>query len=250
MNPEPAPIAKISCIAVDDEPKALEVIRLHAAKAPFLDLQRTFRAPLEALSWLKAHPVGLVFLDINMPNLSGLQFRELAGPPLMIIFTTAYSEYAVESYEQQAIDYLVKPIPFERFFKAALHAQERWLYQHQSLPANLSLPSLEAPSQRLFIKSGAKSFRLDIGEILFLEKDGNYVWFHTPGRKVLSRFSMSQALGLLPASAFMQVHRSYIVGLKHIEVVEPHQVVIGARTIPVAKAYREALWEALERTGG
>ncbi|MCB9275221.1 MAG: response regulator transcription factor [Lewinellaceae bacterium] len=247
MKHDPPYSDKISCIAVDDEPRALEVIRLHAAKAPFLSLQRTFRSPLEALSWLKANPVQLVFLDIDMPEISGLNFLDLAGQPLMAIFTTAYSEYAVESYEQQAIDYLVKPIRFERFLKAALRAQEYWLHRRQSLAPVPGQP--ESPARQLFIKSGAKHYRLDVADILYLQKDGNYVWFHTAGQHVLSRFSVRQALEMLPASEFQQVHRSYIVGLRHIEVVEPHQVKVGGQVVPVAKAYREALWSALEKSG-
>ena len=241
---------RIKCIAVDDEPRALEVIRIHAAKVPFLDLQRTFRSPVEALAWLKDNPDTLVFLDINLPDVSGLNFRELAGGRPMIIFTTAYSEYAVESYEQDAVDYLVKPIRYERFLKAALRAKERWRPRQLKEGPTPEENAEESLSGHLFIKSGKKHFRLAIEEILFLEKDGNYLWFYTPERRLLSRFSMNEALEMLPASRFMQVHRSYIVALPHVEEVEKHQVVIGARAIPVAKAYREALFSQLAGGGG
>ncbi len=238
---------RLRCIAVDDEPRALEVIRLHAAKAPFLDLLRTFRDPVEALAWLKENPVPLVFLDINMPDVSGLSFRELSGRQPMVIFTTAYSEYAVESYEQGAVDYLVKPIRYERFLKAALRAQERWMArQPQSSPTPSQMPEEEGITGYLFVKSGKKHFRIALSEILYLEKDGNYLWFHTPGRRLISRFSMGEALDMLPASQFMQVHRSFIVALPHIEEVEVHQVKIGGAGIPVAKAYREALMARLK----
>ena len=229
----------LSCIAVDDEPRALEVIRIHAGKTPFLDLQHTFRDPVEALSWLKNNPVDLIFLDINMPDVSGLSFRELAGRQLRIVFTTAYSEYAVESYEQDAVDYLVKPIRYERFLKAALRVRDRWQPQQPGVLSGLKDGG--RPSNSLFIKSGKKHFRLSIDEILYLEKDGNYLWFHTPERRLLSRFSMAEALELLPASRFMQVHRSYIVALPHIEVMENHQVIVNGKAIPVAKGHREAL---------
>ncbi len=233
----------MACIAVDDEPRALELIRLHAGKVPFLNLARTFRDPLEAISWLNEQPVDLVFLDINMPHLSGIHFREMLERPPLIIFTTAYSEYAVESYEQQAVDYLVKPIRFERFLKAALHARERW--QHKQTPAPKT-PAEQAPaSSHLFLKSGSKSYRLEVADILFLEKEGNYMWFHTKDQKVIARLSAQQALELLPGEAFLQVHRSYIVALGHIEMLEAHQVTVAGRAIPVAKAYRETLAERL-----
>ncbi|MCB9348471.1 MAG: response regulator transcription factor [Lewinellaceae bacterium] len=240
----------LSCIAVDDEPRALEVIRLHAAKTPFLNLQRTFRSPVEALAWLKDNPVGLLFLDINMPDVSGLSFRDLAGPSMMIIFTTAYSEYAVESYEQDAVDYLVKPIRYERFLKAALRARERQVAQRpQPPPIPAEAKEEDTMSNSLFIKSGKKHFRLLIDEILYLEKDGNYLWFITPERRLLSRFSTGEALEMLPGEHFMQVHRSYIVALPHIEEVENHQIKTGSHTIPMAKAYREALMARLAGRG-
>lgn len=238
----------LSCIAVDDEPRALEVIRLHAARTPFLDLRRTFRDPVEALAWLKGNPVALLFLDINMPDVSGLSFRELAGPQPMIIFTTAYSEFAVESYEQDAVDYLVKPIRYERFLKAALRARERRLPRH--LPDLSEEVEKKEPADHLFIKSGKKHFRLAIDDILYLEKDGNYLWFHTAERRLISRFSMGEALEMLPVERFMQVHRSFIVALPHIREVENHQLVVGGRAIPVAKAYREELMERLMGESG
>lgn len=240
----------LSCIAVDDEPRALEVIRIHAAKTPFLDLRRTFRSPVEALAWLKDNPVALAFLDINMPDVSGLNFRELAGHQPLIIFTTAYSEYAVESYEQGAVDYLVKPIRYERFLKAALRARARWrapLSPSATAPPEKAVE--EAPADHLFIKSGKKHFRLAIDEIMYLEKDGNYLWFHTPERRLISRFSVGEAMEMLPPLRFMQVHRSYIVALPHIEEVEIHQVKINGRSIPVAKAYREELMSRLAGGG-
>ena len=246
MSECPDKAAKLQCIAVDDEPRALEVIGLYAARVPFLDLQRTFRNPVEALAWLKDNPTPLVFLDINMPEISGLNFREISGQPLMAIFTTAYSEYAVESYEQDAIDYLVKPIRYERFLKAALRARERWLSQ-PTLPPQAPSEAIakESRSDFLFIKSGKKHFRLAVGEILYLEKDGNYLWFHTPERRLLSRFSVQEAMEMLPPARFMQVHRSFVVALPHIGEVENHQVRIGSHLIPVAKAYREELMARL-----
>lgn len=229
-------------IAIDDEPKALETLSRYLEKIPFLRLEQTFRDPLAAIAWWQEQQADLVFADINMPNLSGLKIREFM-PRTLLIFTTAYSEFAVESYELNAVDYLVKPIPFDRFLKACLKAK-----QHLELLAGAATPSHPPTSGQhqasLFIKSGPKHFQLAVERILFIEKDGNYVTFHTPDTKVLSRLTMQQVLGLLPGG-FLQVHKSYIVALQHIEVLEQHQVLIADRRIPVSKAHRAALMAAL-----
>lgn len=228
---------KLTAIAVDDEPKALEVIQLHIAKVPFIELNNSFRDPIEAIAWLRQHPTDIIFLDINMPQLSGLKFRELIGEKIMIIFTTAYSKYAVESYALKAVDYLVKPIPFERFLQACFKAQELYTFQTKFSLSNRDTLS----NHQLYVKSGTKLHKLNIADILYFQKDGNYVIFHTLHKKILSRFSMSQLLKLIPTKGFLRVHKSYIVNLAHIEVIENHQLTISGHKVPVAKPYREEL---------
>lgn len=238
---------RLIAIAVEDEPKALEIIQLHAKKVPFLALQRSFRAPLEAISWLQDHRVDLIFLDINMPTLSGLKFREYVGPTPMIIFTTAYAKYALESYNLNALDYLLKPIQFDRFLKAALKAREQWRLKDGPLASQLTR-MVAAPSQDqhfIYVKSGAKLYKVSPSDILFLEKNGNYVFFHTHKQKIISRLNMSQLLELLPNKGFLKIHKSYVISLQHIEVVEASQVTIAGHKIPIAKAYKEQLMAAL-----
>jgi two-component system, LytTR family, response regulator len=238
----------LTAIAVDDEPKALEVLALHAARLPFLDLKATFRDEMTAIAWLQNNPVDLIFLDINMPNLSGLSFRPLIGGQTMIVFTTAYSEYAVESYEQDAVDYLVKPIRFERFTKAVVRAARR----KGLLPDSISSPTPspdDSPASRqvIFVKSGLSLVRLPVEDILYLQKDGNYVYFHTAGgNRVMARLTAAQALDLLPGARFFQVHKSYIVALDRVREAAPHRVWIGQAEIPVAK---ERWKELMERLG-
>ena len=244
MNPEPAPIAKISCIAVDDEPKALEVIRLHAAKAPFLDLQRTFRDPLEALSWLKAHPVGLVFLDINMPKISGLDFLNIIAPKPKIIFTTAYSEYALESYEYDTIDYLLKPIEFQRFLKAVTKVKQ--LISSEKTQPQIS-EDMKSSEKTIYIKSGSQLYKVNTNDILYLEKDGNYLTFHTKDKKILSRQNMKDVFDIVSPEEFIRVHKSFVVAVKHMEIIESHQIKIGSAKIPIGRNYREDL---IKITGG
>ncbi len=237
---------KLVAIAVDDEPKALEVIRLHTAKVPFLDLKKTFRNPMQAITWMQAHPVDLIFLDINMPHLSGLKFREHISRETMIIFTTAYSEYALESYDLNALDYLLKPIPFNRFLKAVLKAQEQWQLRHDhDLPnkgeGGNNNPASYHSQQYIYVKSGTKLHKIDAADILFVEKDGNYVFFHTSKSKIISRLNMTQLKELLPKKEFTRVHKSYIVAIRHIDFVENQQIGIAGRKVPLAKAYKKDL---------
>jgi len=239
---------QLTAIAVEDEPKALEIIQMHASKVPFLHLKHSFRDALQAISWLQDQPIDLIFLDINMPSLSGLKFREYVGPTPMIIFTTAYAKYAVESYNLNAIDYLLKPIAFDRFLKAALKAREQWQLQQGQLiqsTAKQQEDSSTVGKHYLYVKSGSKLYKVSPADILYLEKNGNYVFFHTLKQKIISRLNMSQLQELLPNRGFLKVHKSYVISLQHIEVVEPSQVTIAGQKIPIAKAYKAQLMAAL-----
>ena len=235
----------LTAIAVDDEPKALDIIQMHTAKVPFLTLCNSFRDPIEAIAWVRTHPTDVIFLDINMPQISGLKFRELIGEEIMIVFTTAYSKYAVESYELKAVDYLLKPIPFDRFLKAVIKVQELHTYKSQA-----TLPQKEIKSSEhhhIYVKSGTKLHKLNTDDILFFQKEGNYVVFHTRHKKILSRLNMNQVLELIPEAGFLRVHKSYIVNLLNVEIIESHQLTIKGNRIPVAKPYREKVKQQLIR---
>ena len=233
----------LNAIAIDDEPKALEIIQAHVNKIPFIDLKESFRDAITAINWLQNNSIHLVFLDINMPHLSGLKFRELIGREAMIVFTTAYSEYAVESYNQNAVDYLLKPISFNRFFQAALKAQQLAGYNSLKNTTSQLTTNLNHSSGHnfIYIKSGTKKYQVNTGDILFLEKDKNYIYFHLPDKKIMSRMNMEQALNILPEGQFIQSHKSWIIALKHIEVIEPNQVVIKSVKIPIGKNYYKAV---------
>ena len=236
----------ITALAIDDEPKALEVLTLHAAKIPFLKLEETFRDGLTALEWLQTHSIDLIFLDINMPNLSGLSIPKLIAKPTMFIFTTAYSEYAVESYNLDAIDYLLKPIQFDRFLKSAMKARDYYkLAMGQKLSISQEQVSDVMDDHFLYIKSGRKLHRIAITEITYLEKDGNYAIFHLREKKILSRLNMSQLLELLPPMRFVRVHKSYIVALAHIEELDSSELTVAGTKIPVTRPYKTVLMEKL-----
>jgi two-component system, LytTR family, response regulator len=225
------------CIIIDDEPKAIEIITRYVESLPDLILIGSYREPLKALHLLQAGDVDLVFLDINMPGISGIQLAKSLRTNLMVIFTTAHSEHALESYDVQAVDYLVKPILFDRFIRAIGKAREIFKTKTGEKIINES-------DVRIF-KSGHLAFRVKLDELLFLEKDGNYFNVFTKTRKFLIRDNMKDILDRLPAEQFIRVHKSYIVSRRHIEVIDSHQLQIGNHKIPIGAMYREEALKAL-----
>ena len=222
----------ITCIAVDDEPKALEVIERYCKKTSLVDLRATFREPVKAIEFLNREKVDLIFLDINMPDISGMQLVQTLSPRPMIIFTTAYSHYAVESYDLNALDYLLKPITFERFLAAINKAA--------GTPASKSNAGGE-DEPTVFIKSGPQTYQVKVADILYLEKDGNYITVYLKDKKILIRENMGDIFDLVPAADFVRVHKSYVVAVKHISMIEVHQLSIGGTKIPIGSTYREPL---------
>lgn len=223
----------IKAIAVDDEPLALEVIRSHAARVPFLQVDAYFTNAFEAIDYLAKNPVDLLFLDIKMPDISGLELAEGLQKKPLIIFTTAYAEHAVTSYELNAIDYLLKPFSYPRFLKACHKAHEQLLLRQDGKPP--------VPDS-IFIKSGYEQIKINFADLLYLEGGGNYMSFvMADGRSILSRLTMADALALLPAEIFARVHRSYIVNRTKIDRIERHQVHIAGQVVPVGSAFDNAL---------
>ncbi|MBD1393444.1 response regulator transcription factor [Mucilaginibacter sp. ZB1P21] len=220
-------------IAIDDEPLALEVIRSHTGKVPFLELTACFTDAFKAIDHLVKEPVDLLFLDIKMPDISGLELMDSLQQKPMVIFTTAYSEHAVQSYELNAVDYLLKPFAFTRFLKACHKANELLQVKHSSKPVT---------ADSIFIKSGYEQIKINYSEILFLESGGNYMSFIlADGRTILSRLTMTDTLALLPATQFVRVHRSYIVNKLKIDRAERHQLHIGQQKVPVGAAYNTSI---------
>ncbi|HXB35968.1 MAG TPA: LytTR family DNA-binding domain-containing protein [Puia sp.] len=224
----------MTCIAIDDEPKALEVIERYCQKISLATLKATFREPLKAIGFLNREKVDLIFLDINMPDNSGIQLLQTLSPRPLIIFTTAYSQYAVESYELNALDYLLKPVTFERFLLAINKAA-----------AALSGNSGMAEDAAVLIKSGPQTHRVKVSEILYLEKNGNYITVHLKDGNILIRENMGDIFDLVPAADFIRVHKSYVVGIRHISMIEVHQLIVNGEKIPVGSTYRDSLRERL-----
>lgn len=222
---------KINAIAIDDEQVALSVISTHAQQVPFLEMKGYFTDPYEALAYLKNEKTDLVFLDIKMPDISGLELMTvLPGAPL-VIFTTAYSEHAVQSFELDAIDYLLKPFSSERFSKACNKVK--------SLLELMQKSSQQDTPTFIVIKSGYEQYKLPLDEILYLESAGNYVSFVMKDKRLLSRLSMQEALALLPPSLFTRVHRSFIVANNKIEKADRNALYIGSVPVSIGAAYAE-----------
>jgi len=232
----------MNCIILEDEPLALNIIQSYVDKVPFLQLQATFRYPLEALNYLRNHIIDLMFLDINMPDLTGIQlFKSLQTAP-MTIFTTAYSQYAIESYDLNAVDYLLKPIEFDRFLKAVNKA-------HQHLE-NKNTSLLETPQNKssdiLFVKSGYKTYRLNLNDILYVEADGNYATYITLDRKIISTDRLGKLMQILPEDRFIRVHKSFLIAFAHIDILQKEFITIKDKRIPIGRAYRAAFFERIE----
>lgn len=227
----------MTCIIIDDEPNAIEILKLYVEKFDDLRLLETFRNPLKAVAFLQHTPVDLIFLDINMPHIKGTDLLRTIETRPLVIFTTAYTDYAVDSYELNAVDYLVKPISFERFFKAVNRAKER---KEQRSGAHIGHDNTHSP-EWIFLKSGPQVHKIALDEILYVEKQANYLSFNTADKKILVRANMNEVFTFLPAEKFCQVHKSFVVALDKVEVIEVHQLSIGKLTIPIGSNFRDQL---------
>ena len=240
----------LRCIIVDDENGAVEILVRYVKKTPDLELACTFRDSIEALTFLAGNDVDLVFMDIDMPNLDGMQLTNLIrNKDVMVIFCTAYSEYAVESYEKEAIDYLLKPIAYERFLtavqKALLRVESREMRPHGAIPRE----NHGSSGGKLFIKSGPRIHGMDPGKLLFVEKKGHYVIFHTSEGELLSRMNMNDLMNCLPMDNFVRVHRSFVIAIDKIDTLDKHTVVIRGTRIPVGESYRDSLFDRIRTSG-
>lgn len=224
----------IHAIAVDDEPMALEVIEAHAKKVGFIELKATFFSATEALEYLKKNDVDLIFLDINMPEISGIDFSQILPENTAFIFTTAYSEYAVDAFKLNALDYLLKPIDFGRFIQACKKTQE-------------TIKKETTDAEFIFVKDGYDWVKVSLIELLYVQSDGNYVTFYETKSKVMTRMTMKEVADLLP-DKFVRVHKSNIVNSLKIKKIERHQVTLEDDSIvPISTTYSEEFLEKLKQ---
>lgn len=229
----------ITAIAVDDEPLALTIVEAFCHKVDFIELQKTFTETAEALKYLRKYPVDLLFLDINMPAMSGIDFYKSVTQNTMVIFTTAYGEYAVEGFNLNAVDYLLKPFEFERFKRAAEKARDYHAF----------LNNKDAGAdQYLFIRADYSLVKIAVADILFIEGLDNYLKIHIEGKKpLIARMSMKTMEEKLSAKEFIRVHRSYIVPFAKIDSVRNKVISIGNEEIPIGTNYVEKVEALLKK---
>ena len=222
----------IKCAIIDDEPLAAGLLESYAKKTPFLHLIGTYGSAIEAMKELRDHPAQLLFLDIQMPELSGIEFAKILPPETKIIFTTAFQQYAIEGYKVSALDYLMKPVSYEDFLKAANKALE-WFTVSQK-------QQLYAKDRFMFVKSDYKLVRVNLDDILYIEGLKDYVRIYMEdGQKIMSLMNMKKLEDYLPRPEFLRTHRSYIVHMPKSRQVDRLRIVFGDILIPISDSYKE-----------
>jgi two-component system LytT family response regulator len=229
---------KIKCIIVDDEPPAIRILESYFEKVSFLEKVGVFNDSMKALEFLNSQSVDLVFLDIQMPQLTGLQLSKIISKDIKIIFTTAYPDFALEGFELNAIDYLLKPISFERFYQAASKVN--------------TFPKQEIKSSKqpdfVFIKTDGKNkfAKIFLNDIQYVESLQNYVCIHTIGQKIITHSSLKNVIESLPKNEFVQIHKSYVISLKQIEVTDSFSVFVNNMELPIGATFKDAFFERID----
>ena len=232
----------VKCLIVDDEPLALKLISKHIQQIPQLEIIASCQNALEAFDILKKEPIDLIFLDIQMPVLTGMDFAKSLQNPPSIIFTTAYRDYAVESYELEVVDYLLKPIAFNRFFKAIT----KYLNTRPALPATPKMELAESPIDRhLYVNVNKKYVKVLFADILYAESLKDYVRIHTPQQSITTKDTMAEFEKKLPAS-FLRIHRSFIVNLEKVTAYTTQDIEIGTKEIPIGVRYKKGVLKVLQ----
>lgn len=230
----------LTCIVIDDEPIARRGLQEYIRDVDFLQLAGEFENPLKAADTLMHERIDLIFLDIQMPKITGLEFLKTLPHPPMVIFTTAYPQYAVDGFELDAVDYLLKPFSFERFWKAVVKAKA----QIETSRQNASPPASPGAGY-FFIKSDNKLVKIQYDDILFAEALQNYVAVHTREKKYITYLTFKSIEDHLPADRFLKIHKSYIVALARIDSIEGNEIKIGAHSLPISRSTKEEVMEKI-----
>jgi DNA-binding LytR/AlgR family response regulator len=239
---------KIKCIAVDDEPLALDIIQAYVAKIPFLELKGVFTQPIETIEYLRHNTVDLMFLDIHMEELSGIQLlNSLKNKPL-VIFTTAYDQYAIQGFDLDVLDYMLKPISFERFLKGVNKALEHLEKQNVAIGADKNEKNISpSASNFFFVKTETRIEKVNATEVLFVEGMGDYWRIVTRNRRIMTLMNAKGIEEILHEPAFCRVHKSYFVAIDKIEFVERKQIKIGEILIPISETYQKNFFSLIDK---
>jgi DNA-binding LytR/AlgR family response regulator len=235
----------MKCVIIDDEPLAVDLLVEFVRRVDSLELVTTFTNAIDAITIINQSNIDLIFLDIEMPHFSGIDFINAIEKKPLIIFTTAYSNYAVEGFNLGAVDYLVKPIPFNRFLKSVLRAQQ--LFNPQNLPAGnpiVSIPEIE--HDFMFVRAEYENVKLNFTDILFIEGLKDYVKIYTTDNKfTLTLISLIKLENLLSSKGFARIHRSYIINIKHVKSIQKNKVLIAEKRVPISESYKTAFFEKI-----
>ncbi|RZK55892.1 MAG: response regulator transcription factor [Pedobacter sp.] len=245
---------KLKCIAVDDEPLALDIIEDYVSKVPFLELVKRTENAIEALQLVQAGGIDLVFLDIQMPDLTGIQFLKIANGKSNYILTTAYSQYALESYDLNVSDYLLKPIAFDRFYKAVEKVHNQLQKAEPVAPAPeppqiqsfVSAPAPQQVQDFIFVKTEHKIQKIQLDDILYIEGLKDYISIFTKTERVITLQNMKKMEETLPKGDFIRVHKSYIIALDKIESIERSRISIASKIIPIGDTYRDEFFKRID----
>ena len=235
-----------SCIIVEDEPLARNLLTAYISKVPKIQLIQTFSNAIDALDYLRDNQVDILFSDIQMPEVTGITLLKLLQKKPLIILTTAYSEYALEGYELEVFDYLVKPISFERFLKSIEKGIARLDNSQPGVPEIKEVQSGTNAPDYIFVKDGTKLIKINLSEILYIEGLKDYVCIYTTSRKIVSLQTMKSLESTLPKDRFIRIHNSYIIAFEAINEIEKDRVIIGKSTIPVSDTYKKAFRELID----
>lgn len=231
----------IRCIIVDDEPLAIEILESYVAKVEQLQLVSTFRNAVSAFTFLQQHSVDLIFLDIQMPKLSGIDFLKTLKNAPKVIFTTAFRDYALQGFELEIVDYLLKPIPFDRFLKAVAKVL------HQPTPTTTAAKPDMVPDNYVYFKVDKKMIKTKMADVLYIESIKDYVKVKTPEREIVTQQKISYLEESLPREQFLRIHRSFIVNLEKIDAYSATDVEIGKQSIPIGRNYKNDVMKILAR---
>lgn len=240
-------MAVIRCAVVDDEPLALGLMASYVKKTPFLELVGAYSSAVQAMQEMHDHPVDLIFLDIQMPELNGLDYSRMIPPQTRVVFTTAFNQYAIDGYKVNALDYLLKPISYPDFLQAANKAQDWFkLVERSQLPEKTEKAE---EIQSIFVKSEYKLIQIELNNILYIEglKDYVKIYEENSSKPIMSLMSMKSMEDMLPADKFLRVHRSYIVQKEKIRIIEHNRIVFGNTYIPIGDSYKQAFQDFLNK---
>lgn len=231
----------IKCIIVDDESMAREIIATHLSKIDTIEIVKSCNNAIEAFNCINNSTIDLVFLDINMPEISGITFAKSINKDIKVIFTTAYRDYAVEGFELQAVDYLLKPIAFDRLLKAINTYFEVYNTTKETTK------NIDNINDFMFVRSDRKMVKIDFNSIIFIESYSDYIKIHLSTKIIVTRETISAIEAKLPKQKFMRIHRSYIISINHIASFTNEYITIADKSLPISRSYKKAVLKALEK---